>query len=115
MIIYISGPMTGLPEYNYPAFFRAAEELTVQNHIPLNPAVVPVGLAYPAYMDIACAMVRASQGMLLLPGWEDSKGARVEHALAVSLGLPILTYEQFKKEHKPCESTSNSWNLSTRL
>ena len=29
-IVYISGPMTGLPEFNYPAFFAKAAELRAE-------------------------------------------------------------------------------------
>jgi len=36
--IYIAGPMSGLPEFNYPAFFAAAEQLTAAGYDVLNPA-----------------------------------------------------------------------------
>ena len=38
MIVYIAGPMTGLPDLNYPAFNAAEEALTAAGHAVLNPA-----------------------------------------------------------------------------
>lgn len=38
MKVYISGPMTGLPEFNYPAFFAAAEALEARGYETINPA-----------------------------------------------------------------------------
>lgn len=39
--IYIAGPMSGLPEFNYPAFNRAAAVLRAQGHHVENPAENP--------------------------------------------------------------------------
>ena len=38
MRLYIAGPMTGLPDSNYPAFFRAADQFASAGHDPINPA-----------------------------------------------------------------------------
>ena len=40
MRIYISGPMTGLPDYNYPAFHAAAQRLTDGGHEPVSPTQI---------------------------------------------------------------------------
>ncbi|MCP4756388.1 MAG: DUF4406 domain-containing protein [Proteobacteria bacterium] len=89
MRIYISGPMTGLPEFNQPAFFKAEDLLVSAGHTPLNPARSPKGLEYRHYMDIAFAMVRSAEAVFCLPGWENSKGATAEIAYAESLGLKV--------------------------
>ncbi len=36
--IYLAGPMTGLPDYNFPAFMKAAAYLRSQGAIVFNPA-----------------------------------------------------------------------------
>lgn len=39
--VYIAGPMTGLPEFNYPTFFAAEEYLRSHGAKVMNPAVLP--------------------------------------------------------------------------
>lgn len=38
MRIFISGPMTGLPDHNFPAFEAAAKRLRDDGHFVINPA-----------------------------------------------------------------------------
>lgn len=38
MKVYIAGPMSGIPEFNYPAFNTAEGQLFVAGFMPLNPA-----------------------------------------------------------------------------
>ena len=92
MRIYIAGPMTGLPEYNYPAFNAAAEELRRQGHEVENPAENPEPpcRSWEGYMRMAVAQLVRCETVALLPGWEASKGANVEHRLAHDLGLKVL-------------------------
>lgn len=87
--IYLAGPMTGLPDFNRPAFFRQAEQVAASGHIVLNPAVLPLGLAHHEYMAICLPMVEIADELLMLPGWEQSKGAKMEHSKAQDLGKPI--------------------------
>lgn len=87
--IYIAGPMTGIPEFNRPAFNRAAAKLQASGHVVLNPATLPNGLTQAQYMDICCAMIRCADEIHLLEGWEQSAGARAELALAEKLELQI--------------------------
>lgn len=89
MKVYIAGPMAGILEYNRPAFHQAAAEIAKAGHIALNPAILPGGLSQGEYMDICCAMVRCSDAVYMLKGWENSEGAVIEHALARKIGLVI--------------------------
>lgn len=45
MIVYIAGPMSGIDNYNRPAFFAAARQLGQAGHVPINPATLPTTLA----------------------------------------------------------------------
>lgn len=87
MKVYISGPMTGLPEFNRPAFNKAAEAISLSGDVPLNPAILPDGLSQAEYMDICVAMLRCADAIHLLDGWANSPGARAEKALAEKLEL----------------------------
>lgn len=90
-IVYISGPMTGLPDYNRPAFFTAEKYLKSQGAVVLNPAYSPDGLPdHSSYMRIALAMVAEAQCVFLLPDWEQSKGVAMELELAKSMGIHVV-------------------------
>lgn len=94
-VIYIAGPMTGLPNYNREAFFKKAMELRREGYTVLTPSALPAGLSDIAYMDICLAMVRSAEAIYMLSGWDSSAGAVVEHALASKLGMDIY-YEEEK-------------------
>lgn len=95
MKVYIAGPMSGLPEFNYPAFNAAEGRLLVAGHYPLNPArseehnTTGKPQAWDWYMRHALRMVADADGVALLPGWEDSRGAKLEHVVATALVLDI--------------------------
>lgn len=83
--LYIAGPMTGIPEYNYPAFNDAETLLKSVGFKVLNPARQGFGLTYDEYLKRAMADVFACDGIALLPDWENSPGAKAEVALADAL------------------------------
>ncbi|WP_158780731.1 DUF4406 domain-containing protein [Pantoea sp. BAV 3049] len=86
-VIFISGPMTGLPYFNRDAFNCAEKQLSDLDFIVLNPAVFPDGLQHGQYMVMTLAMLGQADAIYLLNGWEDSKGARAEALRARELGL----------------------------
>ncbi len=75
--VYIAGPITGVPEYWVP-FDEAADELRAAGYVPLSPATLPEGLTNAQYMRMCFAMIDSADAVLLLPGWENSPGARLE-------------------------------------
>lgn len=96
MRIYIAGPMSGRPEFNYPAFFRAADALAAVGHEPINPARSEGREGCKTWLDYMRAALRDiadADAVALLPGWDESRGATVERNLAVSLDLPVRTLE----------------------
>ena len=89
--IYIAGPMTGLPQSNYPAFHAAAAMLRTEGHHVENPAENPEPACgtWQGYMRMALKQLADCDAIHLLPGWERSRGARIEFDLAKGLGLEI--------------------------
>ncbi|MET0887683.1 MAG: DUF4406 domain-containing protein [Mycetocola sp.] len=94
-IVYVAGPMTGLPDYNYPAFNEAAAQLTAAGYSTLNPVDSekhnPSGVkqTWDWYMRHALRMVTNADGIALLPGWAQSEGASLEVQVARRLGLDV--------------------------
>lgn len=105
--LYLAGPMTGIEHYNFPAFDAAAKQLREAGHTVFNPADNdrengfdgksaagdPVEAAAKGFnlrealkQDLSWICDHA-EGIALLPGWEESKGARTEVALAHALGI----------------------------
>lgn len=90
--IYIAGPMSGLPEFNYPAFNDAEALWANQGYVVLNPARNDDGTGTMAYADYCKAgfiQVLKSDIVALLPGWENSRGAILEFQLAAALDLEV--------------------------
>jgi hypothetical protein len=92
--IYLAGPMSGLPDFNYPAFNAAAAKLRALGHTVLNPAENPVPACgtWAGYMRLALAQLVQCECIVLLPGWAESKGALVERKLAQVLGMEVLHF-----------------------
>jgi hypothetical protein len=87
--VYISGPMTGLPDHNYPAFGALARCLRSQGYKVNCPSENLGGdqtRELPEYMVLDLQMLLDSSGIVLMPGWRDSEGAKLEARVAKVLG-----------------------------
>ena len=103
---YIAGPMRGIENYNYPMFDKASTYL--RDKFPDEKVISPAdedrhaGLVdESAGGDVALTadfnieqvlrkdllMVMSSNHILLLPGWSQSRGARVEAMAAANTGV----------------------------
>lgn len=93
MKLYISGPMTGLPDLNKPAFHAEAARLRAMGFEIENPADVDLGpdATWLDYMRGDLNLLLNCDGVVLLPDWVKSRGASVEHGLARSLGLQVFS------------------------
>jgi len=93
-----------MPDWNYPAFFDADEwrgSIGIEGINParsdgesLKEALANVGtpetaLPWDHYLRMALVQLSTADGVLLLPGWEKSKGARLEVHVARELGMPL--------------------------
>lgn len=90
--IYIAGPMTGLPEFNYPAFNAKAAELRAMGYEVENPAENPEPecKSWQGYMRMSLHQIAQCDSVYMLPGWHNSKGARLEYQIASGLGLALM-------------------------
>lgn len=81
--IFISGKITGDPNY-IEKFAKMEAELKEldQDYIVLSPICLPEGMEWNDYMQITLAMVKAADAVLLLPDWQESKGAKLEESFA---------------------------------
>ena len=86
--IYLSGPITGIR--NYRERFAAAEiMLREMGWAPVNPAALPQGFDRRTYMAMDLMTMLNCPAVVMLTGWEDSAGARIEKALAEYVGLTV--------------------------
>lgn len=90
--LYISGPMTGLPEFNYPAFHEAKERLIEAGYHVMSPADLPIrdDWEWVDYMLPNIDSVFSADGIATLSGWGTSKGARIECRIAARLGHLVM-------------------------
>ncbi|PZQ77956.1 MAG: hypothetical protein DI563_02010 [Variovorax paradoxus] len=89
--VYIAGPMTGMPDLNYPEFHSVAgylRELGYQVENPAENPEPPCG-SWEAYMRMAIAQLVKCDEVHMLRGWSRSRGAKIEHELARTLGLVV--------------------------
>jgi len=106
-ILYLAGPMSGLPQFNHPAFHEAAKQLRDAGYLVVNPA--ENGLAADApwirhmRRDIIL-MMQSAEAVATLPDWAGSRGALIETSLAHRLGWrvePVTTWLAEKTEVQP--------------
>ncbi len=112
MRLYVAGPMSGLPLWNYPAFEAATARLRAGGHDVVSPmemdedngwvevvrdddgAIEKVTLTkdfdFRTAIAADLAVIDRCDGIVLLDGWEDSVGARIERAHAVATGKVVL-------------------------
>jgi len=91
-MVYISGKITGTDDY-IERFSKAESELIDKGYKAINPAKVNSGFndaTYKMYMQSSINMLFMCDCIYMLKGWEDSKGARAEKALAESMDYYII-------------------------
>ncbi len=115
MRVYLAGPMRGIPNFNFPAFKEAADKLREDGHEVFSPSerdeadfgslnqptgneeefakavhLTPRQLRRRVFFFDCEYICKHADAIALLPGWENSKGAKVEKALADVLDLEVI-------------------------
>ena len=91
--VYIAGPMSGLPDLNYPVFRRAAMVLRSHGYFVENPAENEQPAPVPTWADwmrLGLTQMLTCSHVLLLPGWQQSRGAIIEARTALDLGMIVF-------------------------
>lgn len=113
-VIYLAGPMSGIAEFNYPAFAKYAKkyrdlgyEVTSPHELDLADGTDPgkdnvFKIPWAEYLkrDLMVMLMRNVTSIYLLPGWEGSRGARLEHHVGSELGFGIYLAETGER-HEP--------------
>lgn len=90
--IYLSGPMTGIPEHNYPAFRATAERLRILGWNVVDPSRNFGGrrdLPREIYMRHDFRLLTGCDALAQMCGWEKSRGALGEYYVAQEMGLNV--------------------------
>lgn len=120
MRIYLSGPMTGHPNFNFPAFEDASERLRNLGHEVMSPHEHDLALhpelefstGYATGDPAGCPtfslpkafrwdieQILSADAIVLLPGWESSAGSKFERLVAEKCGVLVMLYEQVDTDH----------------
>jgi hypothetical protein len=95
--VYLAGPMSGIPQFNFPAFFEAARRLRKGGFEVISPAEIdneedkdaalassdgaPTGgKSWGDFLarDVKLIADSGIEGIVFLPGWSMSRGAKLE-------------------------------------
>lgn len=112
---YVSGPMRGIPDFNFPAFDAARDRGLRLGYTIISPADMDRAVGIDENTDLVEAEVdvrtfvkrdvdvllgldpKKGDGMALLPGWECSTGAVAELMVARWLGLRVVSAVTFRE------------------
>ena len=89
---YLAGPMTGHVDYNYPAFHQAAAYYRAMGLDIVSPAELhgdDFSKTFDEYLAADLAALDTCVTIILLLGWNNSRGAKVELGRAICDGLDI--------------------------
>ena len=99
--VYLSGPITGTEDYKDRFEFG---EIKVNQKFrntarAINPVKIaeqlPSTISYEAIMQICFDTINSCDIVLLMPGWEDSKGCNQEYGYAIGIGKEVVKWEEW--------------------
>ena len=108
-LLYLSGPMTGIADFNRQAFADAEHRLRQMGFACINPHDIPVPETEPdasfeefwaecLALDVwILVKTNRPDALVMLPGWKFSRGSLLEAAVARRFKIPVYTYGQILK------------------
>lgn len=102
--LYLSGPMTGKPDFNHPLFNMIARVLRKQGYGVFNPAELPgsgSGADWISLMRMCLLKLPTTDGLVMLPGWLTSRGALIEVLHGHVLQKDFYTFKPWLGDIEP--------------
>ena len=104
--------MSGIDRHNHPAFHAAAARIRARGYECVNPAEVnpeseilggnlPTDELWRVCMKRDLPQLLGCDAIAVLPGWEKSRGARLEVYVAVALGMSVINEAKWTLEPVP--------------
>lgn len=88
--LYLSGPMTGIENFNFPLFNTIANQLREEGYEVINPAEIgSVDWSWEENMRKCLEELTRADAIVVLPNWEKSNGATVEVSTGLMLGMRV--------------------------
>jgi hypothetical protein len=92
--VYLSGGITGVYDY-IGAFAEAKKAVAAAGaRVIINPAELPSGWDWGHYMAACLGVLRCADCVVMLPGWQASKGACIEIKHAMRRGIKCYDLEE---------------------
>lgn len=119
--IYLSGPMAGLPQHNFPAFHAQAAFLRAAGYHVINPADLnpEPGKSWEECLRTDIRELCSCDAIALMPGWERSKGANLELHIAHRVGMEVmhlpLAFDLVGHLRRQAEWSARTFGPGTRL
>lgn len=123
--VYVAGPMTGIPQFNIPAFDAMSDSLRAAGFRVVSPVELdgleyrywamqspdgvsmegnPFGWSWGHVLARDVELITDGDdagpidGIVVLPGWDKSRGARLETFVAFLNGKPTFTWDATYEE-----------------
>jgi hypothetical protein len=119
MKLYLAGPMTGYPLFNFPAFDEAARRGRELGFVIVSPAEIDRFIGFDEHCTIGhfeprladyfdtnltilrdVGLILTCDGIALLPGWSRSKGATAEMCVARWAGKTLYDAGSFREMNR---------------
>jgi hypothetical protein len=96
--VYVAGP----PGENLPMFEEVASVLRMCGHVTYNPVDLKTfspTMTDDEYLRGALRLLLWCNSVVMLPDWEQSKGASIEYRLAKDLGMEVWQWRDLQSLH----------------